>query len=353
MWCWRANHTWEAYEEEHSQQIEAAFRANRPSVAVDVGGYVYDVDLLKQRQVNHVTGYRRGLWRCSEEMPENVPLLMWMVDGEYMDLVTCSFLSIRRNQGFSTCIFYYDRSDYELDFINMTRRNITTGAVAKVCIVEEIPPIMTQKGLLESDIIQETPTSSEETCCICLDNFEEIPGIRLRQCVGHWFHRECVEEAFKTRHKCPMCSAVYAPAIGIQPPGQMRITHSSESLPGFEGCGLTKLYYVFPSGYQTQLHPHPGHPYYGTTRVAYLPDNREGNDVLKLLVEAWRKRLVFTVGRSMTTGMDDSVVWNGIHHKTSTNGGPTNHGYPDPLYLDSVTKELANFGIGLDEMVVD
>jgi len=42
------------------------------------------------------------------------------------------------------------------------------------------------------------------------------------------------------------------------------------------------------------------------------------------------------VGRSVTTGLDNQVVWNGIHHKTSMSGGAANFGYPDPTYFNRV-----------------
>lgn len=46
----------------------------------------------------------------------------------------------------------------------------------------------------------------------------------------------------------------------------------------------------------------------------------------------------------MTTGLDDCVVWNGIHHKTEMEGGSA-HAYPDNTYLARVTQELSSFGI--------
>ena len=70
-------------------------------------------------------------------------------------------------------------------------------------------------------------------------------------------------------------------------------------------------------------HPHPGKYYTGTNRTAYLPDNKDGRKVLKLLRKAFDQKLTFTIGRSMTTGRDDCVTWNDIHHKTSTTGGAT------------------------------
>lgn len=51
------------------------------------------------------------------------------------------------------------------------------------------------------------------------------------------------------------------------------------------------------------------------------------------------------MGRSVTSGMDNQIVWNGIHHKTRHNGGAANFGYPDPTYLKRVKEELAAKGI--------
>jgi len=67
-------------------------------------------------------------------------------------------------------------------------------------------------------------------------------------------------------------------------------------------------------------HPNPGMSYRGTTRTAYLPDNPEGRQVLKLLKRAFDAGLVFTVGTSNTSGRDNVVIWNDIHHKTKPDG---------------------------------
>jgi len=64
------------------------------------------------------------------------------------------------------------------------------------------------------------------------------------------------------------------------------------------------------------MHPNPGQPYSGTRRSAYLPNNAEGNEICQLLRRAFDAGLVFTVGRSNTTGRDNVVIWNDIHHKT-------------------------------------
>ena len=44
------------------------------------------------------------------------------------------------------------------------------------------------------------------------------------------------------------------------------------------------------------------------------------------------RKLMFTIGNSVTTGAKDVVIWNGIHHKTNKNGGAANYGYPVTIF---------------------
>ena len=67
-------------------------------------------------------------------------------------------------------------------------------------------------------------------------------------------------------------------------------------------------------------HPNPGHLYKGNEFTAYLPNNLEGQKVLKLLKQAFDQRLIFII-RQSTTGLD-TIAWNDIHHKTNKSGGP-------------------------------
>ena len=63
-------------------------------------------------------------------------------------------------------------------------------------------------------------------------------------------------------------------------------------------------------------HPDPGSYYESIYRTAYLPDNKQGKLVCKLLIVAFTRRLVFTIGSSRTTGKNGVITWNDIHHKT-------------------------------------
>lgn len=71
--------------------------------------------------------------------------------------------------------------------------------------------------------------------------------------------------------------------------------------------------------------------------------------VLRLLLVAWDRRLIFSVGTSSTTGESDTVIWNEVHHKTEFGSNLTGHGYPDPSHLDNVLDELKAQGITEEE----
>jgi deltex-like protein len=126
----------------------------------------------------------------------------------------------------------------------------------------------------------------------------------------------------------------------------MDVSSLAKALPG-ELVQLTYvIVYQFPDGVQDKRHPNPGVPYKGTFRRAFIPGGTdEGRKVLAKFLKAWDQRVLLTVGRSMTTNIDNCVVWSGIHHKTSIYGGPTCFGFPDIDYLKRVTDELAEAGV--------
>lgn len=195
----------------------------------------------------------------------------------------------------------------------------------------------------KKDTTKQQEEEGDNRCPICLDEMEAPK--KLEKC-GHVFCKECIEGSFR-HHKpvCPTCNTVYGLIIGNQPPGTMAVSPLSQSLPGYMNCGILMIDYHFHSGMQTKEHPHPGHMYTGTRRRAFLPNNAEGVKVCRLLRAAFDNRLTFTVGRSTTTGVENTVTWNDIHHKTSIDGGPTGFGYPDPHYLSRVKEELAARGV--------
>ncbi|XP_065054512.1 probable E3 ubiquitin-protein ligase DTX2 isoform X2 [Rhopilema esculentum] len=201
----------------------------------------------------------------------------------------------------------------------------------------------------------------DEQCCICLDELRITSSsfgaassnsvIKLQGC-GHKFHEYCLVQCYDNGPKadsiqCPVCKIIYGVKQGNQPPGQMTVARIPGSVPGYNGYGCIQITYNIQPGIQGPAHPNPGRPYHlnGFPRVAYLPDNDKGRKVLQLLQTAWNRKLIFTIGTSVTNGTKDAVVWNEIHHKTEAFSNSSGHGYPDPNYLDNVLEELKLQGV--------
>ncbi|XP_056126069.1 E3 ubiquitin-protein ligase DTX3L isoform X1 [Rhinichthys klamathensis goyatoka] len=190
-----------------------------------------------------------------------------------------------------------------------------------------------------------TDPAKDEKCPICLDSIKTPDCTVLSKC-KHKFCKDCLARAFQLKPACPICGEIYGDLTGTQPKvGTMTVSRDSSSLPGYRKYGTIVITYHIPSGRQGNEHPNPGMEYMGASRIAYLPDSTEGNNVLKLLRRAFDQRLTFTIGCSSTTGKNNVVTWNDIHHKTSRDGGPTHYGYPDPDYLKRVQDELKAKGI--------
>uniref|UniRef100_A0A668A6E8 E3 ubiquitin-protein ligase n=2 Tax=Myripristis murdjan TaxID=586833 RepID=A0A668A6E8_9TELE len=182
----------------------------------------------------------------------------------------------------------------------------------------------------------------EDTCSICMDTFTNKKKIKC----SHEFCEECLTQLVNSMGPiCPLCKTVFGKMEGDQPDGTMSWIAHRHPLPGFPDCGSIVITYNIPSGTQMAKHPNPGQPHIGVIRAAYLPDNREGREVLQLLRRAFDQKLIFTVGTSRNTGGSDQVIWNDIEHKTYTYGGPLKFGYPDPGYLGRVREKLKAKGI--------
>jgi len=199
------------------------------------------------------------------------------------------------------------------------------------------------------------PTSlfdDKQSCSICCDPLSSAESVSLAIC-GHKFHSSCIQQlishqAGQQHIQCPLCQTIHGVKTGNQPAGgKMMFRKHSAPLPGYQGCGMIVIKYIMESGVQEDIHPNPGKPFHakGFPRTAFLPDNEKGNRVLQLLVKAFQRRLIFTVGSSLSRGEDDCVTWNGIHHKTQLQDIGNGHGYPDFCYLDRVIEELKQKGV--------
>ncbi|XP_015597376.1 protein deltex isoform X2 [Cephus cinctus] len=201
-----------------------------------------------------------------------------------------------------------------------------------------------------SQYVKVVESAGSDSCPICLGTPEPLT-VELTRC-RHRLHLACLNAMLSSQQhpmyiQCPVCRLIYGEKRGNQPSGTMNWTRIPRALPGFPNTNTIQITYDIPSGIQGPEHPNPGQAYYavGFPRVCYLPDNDLGRRVLRLLQIAFERRLTFTVGRSVTTGREDVITWNEIHHKTELGPSTSGHGYPDPSYLERTLAELAAQGI--------
>ncbi|KAM4584609.1 E3 ubiquitin-protein ligase DTX4-like isoform 2-T2 [Odontesthes bonariensis] len=235
-----------------------------------------------------------------------------------------------------------------------------------------------RKGKTPEEVVkkylQKVKSPPEEDCTICMEPLGgpsgyKGPGVgpvsraesvgRLAQC-GHQYHFQCLVAMYNNGNKdgslqCPTCKTIYGVKTGNQPAGKMEYHVIPHSLPGHPDCKTIRIIYNIPPGIQGPEHPNPGKPFTarGFPRHCYLPDSEKGRKVLRLLLVAWDRRLIFSVGTSSTTGESDTVIWNEVHHKTEFGSNLTGHGFPDPGHLDNVLEELRVQGITEDDALME
>ncbi|KAL4232125.1 hypothetical protein ACF0H5_009700 [Mactra antiquata] len=192
------------------------------------------------------------------------------------------------------------------------------------------------------------PEETLEDCVICMDTIE-VNDIKELAC-GHKFHADCIDQQFAYKEACPTCGYVCGIITGDQPEGCMDVNiNRGATCAGYEEYERIEITYSFPGGRQADCHPEPGKFYKGIKRTAYLPYNKQGREILEMLKVAFERKVIFTIGRSRTTGADSVITWNDIHHKTDHRPN-TQFGYPDPTYLDRVTDELKAKGVTVDDI---
>uniref|UniRef100_A0A8C5TS19 E3 ubiquitin-protein ligase n=1 Tax=Malurus cyaneus samueli TaxID=2593467 RepID=A0A8C5TS19_9PASS len=177
-----------------------------------------------------------------------------------------------------------------------------------------------QKNNVSSEGQTQAKTEEEDKCPICQDR---IKNKEILEKCKHAFCKSCIDQAMTYKQACPVCNTICGVLRGNQPEGTMSSTTKPFSLPGYQNCDTIQIDYVMKGGVQTSSHPNPGQHYGPTQRTAYLPDNEEGREILQLLKRAFDQKLIFTVGQSRTTGEQNVITWNDIHHKTAIRGGPT------------------------------
>ena len=236
--------------------------------------------------------------------------------------------------------------------------------ITKYCLVSPLEILYKEQYDKFNKISKE-----REKCSICLTEFyddiidedtsnfklkdfdsyylHEIDTIKLFKCEDHFYHIECLLNFIQEKigFKCAICQKIYGIIEGNMPPGIMSAYLDDKiHCSGYPNVGTIVIKYSFKNGILNN-----GKHYSETARTNYIPNTKNGRILLGLLKIAFDRKLTFTVGTSVTTGVQNSVVWNGIHHKSYLSGGAVKYGYPDPSYFNRVCQELASKGVNKDD----
>lgn len=218
---------------------------------------------------------------------------------------------------------YQSQGSYHYKAPNSLDTGIPSNALASV------PPIL---------------LNPSDECAICQDKLGDLLCASVNVC-NHSFHRECIEGAFKVKPQCPICrKTVGCSPRGKSPSGTMSVTLTQLPCSGYQENSIV-IYYCIRAGLQKSYHQNPGCLHYGKNATAYLPNNADGQNILKRLKYAFLHGLTFTVGTSATTGLDNNCTWASIHHKTALSGGASRHGFPDPSYFSNCKEDLDALGV--------
>ncbi len=132
---------------------------------------------------------------------------------------------------------------------------------------------------------------------------------------------------------CPFCNEAFK-------------LKSEKKRPPYGTMTVSKMGKFFEIEFMMKSGTADGQSYGSRNQWAYLPISEEGKLGLWLMVEGFKKGKLFTIGRSVTTGRF-GIVFGGMHMKTSTSGGLSNHGYgrnPVKDMKDVVLQSMINEG---------
>ncbi|KAM4702905.1 E3 ubiquitin-protein ligase DTX4-like [Rhinophrynus dorsalis] len=201
--------------------------------------------------------------------------------------------------------------------------------------------------VMVKQFLQQVKIPPVEDCVLCLRPLAEGEIGKLYRC-SHTQHVQCLAPLYKDGIlRCPSCKTLYGSKLGSQPPGKMSYHLIPHSLPGHKGCQTIRIIYHISPGVQGPGQPNPGKKFTANDfpMHCYMPNTDKGRKILRLLIEAWDRRLLFPVIRSHSPGVPDCVSTSRFPHKTEFGSNFTGKGYPDPQYLDSVLRQLQDWGL--------
>ncbi|XP_075255114.1 putative E3 ubiquitin-protein ligase DTX2 isoform X2 [Convolutriloba macropyga] len=374
IWEWEEFGSWTSYPSSDCAKLTAAQAAGQSSCQLSPK---YTIDFTTMQQTNNFTSYQRSVRRKKQPTPamgaRNLGKSSSYSGMSHMNLRTRTssaknqlsvalpsvptnaiastsansssvgaLSSSRAPSSLNVTVFPQHADNSEDEDANCSQHGMIVVAAKKLKSTSVEKTLAEMKVFNNLDekmaanlrfyIPPEASQDDKDNCPICLldfdDVYEDLPDedkrankvpttVAVRLPCKHPLHLDCTKEIFKNNNKqfltCPICKKVFGGVMtGTQPEGgTMSYSVIPLSCAGYESCSSYQIIYNFP---------------------------RNGQQLVKMLKVAFDRRLVFTIGTSHTTGQPDSVVWGGVHHKTSQNGGA--HGFPDPFHLISLRDEL-------------
>jgi deltex-like protein len=332
-WEWQdTDSSWKAYHPSACGQIALAHRAGRQGTLLYAGRWNYWVEFSRSVQINQSTHTERPIrhraggqhgWMALRGAVQGISSVSARAVSHAAGIVTTLGAALAPQASGSA----RDRPlPWQLEFRPSTSGSLDLASVTHWTVLAPgewaagaTDPVMFTELGEDDEVVVRLP------CCTAA-----VPCI---------FNKSTLEAAFRTQGKCPSCGTAYG-LPGPQPAGTMSAKLGAFDCEGHPGVGTIEIDYTFSHGIQLPQHPNPGMPYSGTHRKAYVPNDADGRRALRLLEAAFMQGQTFRIGKSVTTGEENTTVWC-IHQKTRTDGGPTRHGYPDPEFLQRLQSECA------------
>ena len=240
---------------------------------------------------------------------------------------------------------YMTNCHASLDAHNVPKADVltavaTTSSSISTTIPYHAPPTLCRNRAAGNLVpLRQNGGAPANSCCgLCHKTVSEPDAVQTITC-RHAFCRTCWDDQQQPNSlstATPTCPTCFLPLHGCGPSGTLTLA--------VDGAFL-ELRYEIPNGTQCDYQEHPGTPYTGTTRVAYLTNNAAGHELWTRWKVAWNRGFLFNVGTSVTSGRTNTVVWStAVPHKTATAGGGP-FGFPDEAYAARCHTVLDALGI--------
>ncbi|XP_052813574.1 uncharacterized protein LOC128240768 isoform X3 [Mya arenaria] len=116
---------------------------------------------------------------------------------------------------------------------------------------------------------------------------------------------------------------------------------------------IIELEFTFPDGIQTTHHPSPGKPYKGGTFTECLSTGTEGQLLCRMLKAAFRRGVMFNIGKDEKVVLDGVTLYNGLVYKLPIFSAPDYDNHIRILKWELSTKGITEANIDQTEVLYE